>query len=137
MLDKINYLFLFQNLIKEGNLKIIFKNIFSLTVDKNFIVLNIFNVKTIKELMSAMQIDKKENISVSNILSNIKNISDLMSKVSKIADTLVKNKKTFVLKYNGEDVLIVGYEAKGGIILKNIKIANKLLLIKLLNEFRD
>ncbi|MCQ6253872.1 hypothetical protein [Methanocaldococcus sp.] len=137
MLDKINYLFLFQNLIKEGNLKIIFKNIFSLTVDKNFIVLDIFNVKTIKELMSAMQIDKKENISVSNILSNIKNINDLMSKVSKIADTLVKNKKTFVLKYNGEDVLIVGYEAKGGIILKNIKIVNKLLLIKLLNEFRD
>ncbi|WP_456375546.1 hypothetical protein [Methanocaldococcus sp.] len=133
MLDKINYLFLFQNLIKRGNLKIIFKNIFSLTVDKNFIVLNIFNVKTIKELMSAMQIDKKEKISI----LNIKNISDLMSKVSKIADTLVKNKKTFVLKYNGEDVLIVGYEAKGGIILKNIKIVNKLLLIKLLNEFRD
>ncbi|WP_456372130.1 hypothetical protein [Methanocaldococcus sp.] len=133
MLDKINYLFLFQNLIKRGNLKIIFKNIFSLTVDKDRIILNIFNVKTIKELMSAMQIDKKEKISI----LNIKNISDLMSKVSKIADTLVKNKKTFVLKYNGEDVLIVGYEAKGGIILKNIKIVNKLLLIKLLNEFRD
>ncbi len=137
MLDKINYLFLFQNLIKEGNLKIIIKNIFSLTVDKDRIILDIFNVKTIKELMSAIQIDKKEKITLSNILSNIKNISDLMSKVSKIADTLVKNKKTFVLKYNGEDVLIVGYEAKGGIILKNIKIANKLLLIKLLNEFRD
>ncbi|WP_456416867.1 hypothetical protein [Methanocaldococcus sp.] len=133
MLDKINYLFLFQNLIKRGNLKIIFKNIFSLTVDKDRIILNIFNVKTIKELMSAMQIDKKEKISI----LNIKNISDLLSKVSKIADTLVKNKKTFVLKYNGEDVLIVGYEAKGGIILKNIKIVNKLLLIKLLNEFRD
>ncbi|XRO76222.1 hypothetical protein ACO3VM_05315 [Methanocaldococcus sp. 10A] len=135
MLDKLNYLFLFQRLIKEGSLKIILTNIFSLVINRDYIIVDVENTKSLKEIIKAVS-PKSDNEKLISFFDKIEDLKSFLSKISKIGEILVKKKKTFILKYNGKEVLIVGYDAKGGIILKNIKIINKLLLIKMLDEFR-
>ncbi|XRO74888.1 hypothetical protein ACO3TA_05740 [Methanocaldococcus sp. 28A] len=136
MLDKLNYLFLFQRLIKEGSLEIALTNIFSLVISRDYIIVDIENTKSLKEIIKAVS-PKSDDEKLISFFDKIEDLKSFLSKISKIAEILVKEKKTFILKYNGKEVLIVGYDAKGGIILKNIKIVNKLLLIKMLDEFRS
>ena len=136
MLDKLNYLFLFWRLIKEGNLKITLTNIFSLEVNRDYVVVDVENIKLIKKIVDAISF-KSDNREEKSFFDKIEDLTSLLNQISKIAEIFVKEKKTFILKYKGEDVLIVGYEVRGGIILKNIKIANKLLLIKMLNELKS
>ncbi|XRP97027.1 hypothetical protein ACO3UB_00490 [Methanocaldococcus sp. 16A] len=135
MLDKLNYLFLFQRLIKKGSLEIALVNIFSLVINRDYIIVDVENTKSLKEIIEAVS-PKSDNEKLISFFDKIEDLKSFLSKISKIAEILVKEKKTFILKYNGKEVLIVGYDAKGGIILKNIKIVNKLLLIKMLDEFR-
>jgi hypothetical protein len=135
LLDKLNYLFLFWRLIKEGNLKITLTNIFSLEVNRDYVVVDVENIKLIKKIVDAIS-SKSDNREEKSFFDKIEDLTSLLNQISKIAEILVKEKKTFILKYKGEDVLIVGYDVRGGIILKNIKIVNKLLLIKMLNELK-
>ena len=136
MLDKLNYLFLFWRLIKEGNLKITLTNIFSLEVNRDYVVVDVENIKLIKKIVDAISF-KSDNREEKSFFDKIEDLTSLLNQISKIAEIFVEEKKTFILKYKGEDVLIVGYEVRGGIILKNIKIVNKLLLIKMLNELKS
>ncbi|ADC69432.1 conserved hypothetical protein [Methanocaldococcus sp. FS406-22] len=136
MLDKLNYLFLFWRLIKEGSLKIALTNIFSLEVNRDYVVINVENIKLIKKIIDAVSF-KSDDKEPKSFFDKIEDLTSLLNQISKIANILVKERKTFILKYKGEDVLIAGYDAKGGLFLKNIKIANKLLLIKMLNEFKN
>ncbi|AIJ04984.1 hypothetical protein JH146_0133 [Methanocaldococcus bathoardescens] len=136
MLNNLNYLFLFQRLIKEGSLEVTLTNIFSLVISRDYIILDIENIKSLKKIIETIS-PKSENGKLKSFLEKIDDLKSFLSEISKIAEILVKEKKTFILKYNGEDILIFGYDAKGGIILKNIKIVNKWLLIKMLNEFKD
>ena len=135
MLDKLNYLFLFWRLIKEGSLEIALTNIFSLEVNRDYVVIDIENIKLIKEIIDAVS-SKSDDKESKSFFDKIEDLTSLLNQISKIAEILVEEKKTFILKYKGEDVLIVGYDVRGGIILKNIKIVNKLLLIKMLNELK-
>ena len=136
MINKINYLFLFQRLIKEGSLKISLTNIFSLAINRDYIILDIENIKSTKGIIEAIS-TKSEDRKFKTFFDKIEDLKSFLSQISDIAGMLVKEKKTFILKYKGEDVLIVGYDVRGGLILKNIKIANKLLLIEMLNEFKN
>ncbi|ACV25279.1 hypothetical protein [Methanocaldococcus fervens] len=135
MLNKLNYLFLFQKLIKEGNLKIIITNIFSLVINRDYVILDIENINLLKKMVEA--IAPKKNEKIKSFFEKIDDLKNLLSEVSKLAEILVKEKKTIILKYHGREILIVGYDARGGLILKNIKIVDKLDLIKMLSEFRD
>ena len=62
MLDKLNYLFLFQRLIKEGSLGIALTNIFSLEVNRDYVVIDVENIKLIKKIIDAISFksDDKE-----------------------------------------------------------------------------
>jgi len=136
LLKELNYLFLFWRLIKEGSLEIALTNIFSLEVNRDYVVRDIENIKLIKKIIDAVS-SKSDDKEPKSFFDKIEDLTSLLNQISKIAEILVKEKKTFILKYKGEDVLIAGYDAKGGIFLKNIKIANKLLLIKMLNELKS
>jgi len=136
LLKELNYLFLFQRLIKNGSLEIALTNIFSLGISRDYITINIENIKTLKEIMEAVS-SKSANKKLKSFLEKIEDLKIFLSEASKIAEILVNNRKTFILKYKGKEVLIVGYDARGGIFLKNIKITDKLALIKMLNEFKN
>jgi hypothetical protein len=135
LLKELNYLFLFWRLIKEGSLEMALTNIFSLEVNRNYVVIDIENIKLIKKIIDAISF-KSDDKEPKSFFDKIEDLTSLLNQISKIAEILVKEKKTFILKYKGEDVLIVGYDVRGGIFLKNIKIVNKLLLIKMLNELK-
>ena len=136
MLKELNYLFLFWRLIKEGSLEIALTNIFSLEVNRNYVVVDVENIKPIKKIIDAISF-RSDNRESKGFFDKIGDLTSLLNQISKIAEILVEEKKTFILKYKGEDVLIAGYDAKGGLFLKNIKIVNKLLLIKMLNELKS
>ncbi|MEO2116818.1 MAG: hypothetical protein ABGW92_00205 [Methanocaldococcus sp.] len=136
MLEKLNYLFLFQRLIKEGSLKIILTNVFCLAISRDYVIADIKNIKTLKSIVEGI-FPKSKDEKMKSFFEKIGDFKKLLLDISKISEILVKEKKTFILKYNGKDVLIVGYEVKGGLILKNIKIVDKLALIKMLNEFKN
>lgn len=136
MLEKLNYLFLFQRLIKEGSLKIILTNVFCLAISRDYIIADIKNIKVLKTIVEGI-FPKSKDEKIKSFFEKIDDFKKLLSEISKIAEILVKEKRTFILKYNGRDVLIAGYDARGGLILKNIKIVDKLALIKMLNEFKN
>lgn len=116
-------------------MKIIITNIFSLVINRDYVILDIENINLLKKMVEA--IAPKKNEKIKSFFEKIDDLKNLLSEVSKLAEILVKEKKTIILKYHGREILIVGYDARGGLILKNIKIVDKLDLIKMLSEFRD
>ncbi|ENN96352.1 hypothetical protein J422_02689 [Methanocaldococcus villosus KIN24-T80] len=132
----LKYIIFFQNFVKKGSLKILLTNIFLLEINKDEIILNLENPKTFKEIfiiveriIKTIKNDKKED----SFLKKIENFKNLLDSLKKLSNILINEKKTFILRYKNEDVIVIGYKAKGGLLLKDIKI-NKLLLLKLLKE---
>ncbi|NPA62470.1 MAG: hypothetical protein GXN95_02830 [Methanococci archaeon] len=135
----LNYLFLFQELIKRGDLSLIFGNVITITIENHRLAVDVRDLSSLKGLFNIFQ-SSKESEKFKKFKSLFDKIDDLkyfLNNLSKIADLFVKYKKTFILKYRGEDVLIIGYEVRGGLFFKHIKIVNKLTLIKMINELKS
>lgn len=64
-------------------------------------------------------------------LKDVGNFKDILKMIDDFGKMLKAKKKTLILKYDGEDVAVVGYDASPGI-LGNAEIKSKISLMKLL-----
>nr|WP_153232524.1 hypothetical protein [Methanocaldococcus vulcanius] len=135
----LTYLILFQDLIKGGDLSLILGNILTITIESHRLTVDVKDLSLLKEFFNIFQFSKESEKfkKFKSLFDKIDDLKYFLNNLSKIADLFVKYKKTFILKYRGRDVLIIGYEVRGGLFFKNIKIVNKIMLIKMINELKS
>ncbi|WP_457611858.1 hypothetical protein [Methanocaldococcus sp.] len=127
-MNKLNYLFLFQNFISSGSFEIEVKNLVKIKVSCKDIEIDILNYKKLKNLVNLINKMKKKEKKES-FLNKIKSFKSLLDFLNELAKKFRENNKRLILKYNGEPILIIG---ERGLLSKNFKIKNKSLLLKIL-----
>ncbi|MCD6523765.1 MAG: hypothetical protein J7K48_02015, partial [Thermococcus sp.] len=100
------------------------------TITKDELILNISNPEEVLRLAKAL----REGME-SDVTKSIKSISDALKLLAEIGEELSKERKTLTVKYQGRDVVIMGFKAKPGIFdMNNIEIRDKVELIKLISN---
>ncbi|WP_423792779.1 hypothetical protein ACPB8Q_00860 [Methanocaldococcus indicus] len=134
--DYLNYIFLFQDVIKEGNLKFEIKNLFCIVVDNKTILINILDIKNLKKIVNLLSIlqeerNKKKDI---DIVEKLKEFRELLKYLNNIGKKFKDNKKKLIFLYKNRELFILG--EGGGIFIKYAKI-NKFALLSFIKEFLE
>ena len=125
----VGMLFKLQSLIAEGSLELTVGGNSS-TITRDEIILNISNPKEVIRLAKALRKGME-----SDVTKSIKSISDALKLLAEVGEELSKERKTLTVKYQGRDVVIMGFKAKPGIFdMNNIEIRDKVELIKLISN---
>ncbi len=122
-------LFKFQSLMAGGSFELTVWGI-SCTITRDEIILNISNPEEVIRLAKALREDTK-----SDLTKSIKSISDALKLLAGIGEKLSREGKTLIVKYQGKDVVIMGFKAKPGIFdMNNVEVRDKVELMKLISD---
>jgi len=125
----IEILFKFQNLIAEGSLELTVGSNSS-TITRDEIILDVSNPKEIIRLAKVLREGTE-----SDVRKSIKSISDALKLLAEAGEKLSREKKTLIVKYQGRDVVVMGFKAKPGIFdMNNVEIRDKVELMKLISD---
>jgi len=117
-----------QSLIAEGSLEIKVGDNF-IAIGRDEVIVDISSPEEItkfaKTLWEGME---------SDITKTVKSIPDVMKLIGEVGEKLSEERKTLTIKYQGRDVVIMGFKASPGILgMNNVEIKDKLELMKLLS----
>ena len=117
-----------QSLIAEGSLEI--------KVGGNFIAIG--RDEVIVDISSPEEITRFAKASWKGMESgptkSVKSIPEVMRLVGEVGEKLSEERKTLTIKYQGRDVVIMGFKANPGILgMNNVEIRDKVELMKLLS----
>ncbi|ASJ09080.1 hypothetical protein A3L11_07500 [Thermococcus siculi] len=120
-----------QSLIVSGSLEVSMEGL-QIIVTRDDVVVDIQDPERLLNVASPLMEIGKDSMKGSGRI----NVLEMLRTLESTSNKLAGEKKTVFLEYRGQDVVVMGYKAKPGIVgPKNIEIRGKLQMVRLVLAF--